>query len=306
MPDDYARAIRSFHDAVAIVTGGASGIGAALGRELAHQGARVVLADRQLELASEVAASINGAGGKAEAVELDVRDAIAFDAIVALTIERHGRLDYLFNNAGIAIGGEMREYRLDDWRDVVDVNLMGVVHGVQASYGRMIGQGFGHIVNTASVAGLLPSPFMGSYTTTKHAVVGLSRALRAEAARYDVRVSTLCPGVIRTPILTGGRFGRMAQAMDMGLALKMWEDLRPIEPAEFARRSLRLVAQNRGTIIVPGWWRLICWFNGTASRLFERSVAAGIDRVMRQVIKAEAPSNRRPVSQAPTPRDHRA
>jgi len=305
MPDDYARAIRSFHDAVAIVTGGASGIGAALGRELAHQGARVVLADRQLELASEVAASINGAGGKAEAVELDVRDAIAFDAVVALTIERHGRLDYLFNNAGIGIGGEMREYRLDDWRDVIDVNLMGVVHGVQASYGRMIAQGYGHIVNTASVAGLLPSPFMGSYTTTKHAVVGLSRALRAEAARYGVRVSTLCPGVIRTPILTGGRFGRMAQPMDMGLALKMWEDLRPIEPAEFARRALRLVAQNRGTIIVPGWWRLICWLNGTASRLFERSVAAGIDRVMRQVIKAETPSNRRPVSQAPAP-DHRA
>jgi NAD(P)-dependent dehydrogenase (short-subunit alcohol dehydrogenase family) len=219
MPDDNARAIRSFHDAVAIVTGGASGIGAALGRELAHQGARVVLADRQLELASEVVATINGAGGKAEAVELDVRDAIAFDAVVALTIERHGRLDYLFNNAGIAIGGEMREYRLDDWRDVVDVNLMGVVHGVQASYGRMIAQGYGHIVNTASVAGLLPSPFMGSYTTTKHAVVGLSRALRAEAARYGVRVSTLCPGVIRTPILTGGRFGRMAQPMDMGLAL---------------------------------------------------------------------------------------
>src|SRR6185503_5485208 len=128
MSDEGTRTIRSFHDAVVIVTGGASGIGAALGRELGRGGAHVVLADRQLELASEVAASINGAGGRGEAVELDVRDAIAFDAIVALTIERHGRLDYVFNNAGIAIGGEIREYRLDDWRDVVDVNLMGVVH----------------------------------------------------------------------------------------------------------------------------------------------------------------------------------
>ena len=303
---DAARTIRSFHDAVAIVTGGASGIGAALGRELAGQGARVVLADRQLELASEIAASINAAGGQAEAVELDVRDAIAFDAIVTLTIERHGRLDYLFNNAGIAIGGEIREYRLDDWRDVIDVNLMGVVHGVQASYGRMIAQGFGHIVNTASMAGLIPSPFMGSYTTTKHAVVGLSRALRAEAARFGVRVSTLCPGVIRTPILTGGRFGRMAQPMDMGRTLEMWEKLGPIEPLEFARRALRLVAQNRGIIIVPGWWRLISWLNGIASPLFERGVASGISRIMSQVVVTGATPGRRPAAGTRETRDHRA
>lgn len=295
MSDEAARNLRSFDGAVAIVTGGASGIGAALGRELARRGARVILADRQLEVASEVAKSINDTGGKAEAVELDVRDAIAFDAIVTLTIERFGRIDYLFNNAGIAIGGEIREYRLDDWRDVVDVNLMGVVHGVQAAYGRMISQGFGHIVNTASVAGLLPSPFMGSYTTTKHAVVGLSRALRAEGARYGVRTSTLCPGVIRTPILTGGRFGRMAQPMDPGLALKMWEQLRPIEPEEFARRALDRVAENRGIIIVPGWWRLISWLNGTAPRLFEHTVALGLKRMMEQVLKPAAPPSRRSV-----------
>jgi NAD(P)-dependent dehydrogenase (short-subunit alcohol dehydrogenase family) len=303
MSDESARSLRTFDGAVAIVTGGASGIGAALGRELARRGARVILADRQLEEASEVARSINDTGGKAEAVELDVRDAIAFDAIVALTIERFGRIDYLFNNAGIVVGGEIREYRLDDWRDVVDVNLMGVVHGVQASYGRMIAQGFGHIVNTASVAGLLPSPFVGSYTTTKHAVVGLSRALRAEGARYGVRTSMLCPGVIRTPILTGGRFGRMVQPIDPGSALKMWEALRPIDPEEFARRALNLVAENRGTIIVPAWWRLICWLNGTASRLFEQTVAARLKRIRAGI--PGAPS-RRPVEGARDARVHRA
>jgi NAD(P)-dependent dehydrogenase (short-subunit alcohol dehydrogenase family) len=305
MSHEGTRSIRSFHDAIAIITGGASGIGAALGRELARKGARVILADRQLEAASEVAASINRAGGKAEAVELDVRDAIAFDGLVALTFERHGRLDYLFNNAGIAIGGEIREYRLDDWRDVIDVNLLGVVHGVQASYGRMIAQGFGHIVNTASVAGLLPSPFMGSYTTTKHAVVGLSRALRAEGARYGVRASMLCPGVIRTPILTGGQFGRMAQPMDLKLALEMWERLRPIEPEEFARRALRAIAADRGTIIVPAWWRFICWLNGTASGLFERGVASGIARIMQQVTKSAAVQSRHTVSASPPAGAHR-
>lgn len=305
MTDDAGRNIRSFHGAVAIITGGASGIGAGLGRELARQGARVILADRQLELASQVAASINEAGGKAEAVELDVRDSIAFDAIVALTIERHGRIDYLFNNAGIAVGGEMRDYRLDDWRDVVDVNLMGVVHGVQASYGRMIAQGFGHIVNTASVAGILPSPFMGSYTTTKHAVVGMTKALRAEGARYGVRASTLCPGVIRTPILTGGRFGRLGAAMDPALAKKMWEQLRPIEPDEFARRALLLVAENRGSIIVPAWWRAICWLHGAAAPLFERSVALGLKRVIGQVAAAGTPTVRSATAPR-TAQDYRA
>jgi NAD(P)-dependent dehydrogenase (short-subunit alcohol dehydrogenase family) len=306
MSEDGGRTIRSFRDAVAIVTGGASGIGAALGRELAQHGARVILADRQLDLASGVAASINAAGGKAEAVELDVRDAIAFDAIVALTIERHGRIDYVFNNAGIGVGGEIREYRLDDWRDVVDVNLMGVVHGVQASYGRMIAQGFGHIVNTASIAGLLPSPFMGSYTTTKHAVIGLTRALRIEGARYGVRASSLCPGVVRTPILTGGRFGRIGQQMDPALAMKMWEGLGPIEPDEFARRALRLVASNRGTIIVPSWWRLVCWLNGAASPLFERSIAIMLKRAMEQVVRPGAAPTPRSAPEPRAARDYRA
>jgi NAD(P)-dependent dehydrogenase (short-subunit alcohol dehydrogenase family) len=306
MSEAIGSKIRSFRDAVAIVTGGASGIGAAIGRELAREGARVILADRQLDVASEVARSINASGGKAEAVELDVRDAIAFDAIVALTIERQGRLDYLFNNAGIAVGGEIREYRLDDWRDVVDVNLMGVVHGVQASYGRMIAQGFGHIVNTASVAGLIPSPFMGSYTTTKHAVVGLTRALRAEGARYGVRASSLCPGVIRTPILTGGRFGRLSQMMDPALAMKMWEELKPMEPDEFARRALRLVAENRSTIVVPGWWRVITWLSGAATPLLERGIAIAMKRTMARVIRPSAQAAPRTATEARVARDFRA
>jgi len=121
----------------------------------------------------------------------------------------------------------------------------------------------------------------------------MSRALRAEGARSGVRQSTLCPGVIRTPILTGGRFGRMAQPMDPGRALEMWEQLRPMEPDEFARRALNLVAENRGIIIVPGWWRLICWLNGTASRLFEHTVALGLKRMMEQVLKPGAPPSRR-------------
>jgi NAD(P)-dependent dehydrogenase (short-subunit alcohol dehydrogenase family) len=280
-----ASQLRTYRDAVAIVTGGASGIGAALSRGLAHSGAHVVLADRQRGLAGEVAEAILAAGGKAEAAELDVRDADAVERLVAGVFERHGRLDYLFNNAGIGVGGEMRDYRLDDWRDVIDVNLLGVVYGVQAAYRRMIEQGFGHIVNTASTAGLLPAPLMGSYTATKHAVVGLSRALRVEAAHYGVRVTVVCPGVIRTPILSGGAFGRMTMSLDPAKQVALWEGLRPMDPDAFARTVLRRIAANPAILVVPKWWHAIWWLGRVAPWLVEGAAARAFGRMKKQITR---------------------
>ena len=200
--------LRIFDGAVAIMTGGASGIGRALSEALGRRGASVVLADRQIEFAQEVAAGIQERGGKASAVELDVTDFTAVDQLAQATAQAQGRLDYMFNNAGIAIGGEVRVCQIEDWDSVLNVNLHGVVNGVQAAYSVMLSQGYGHIVNTASMAGLLPMPTAVSYATTKHAVVGLSKSLRVEAASYGVRVSVLCPGFIRTPILRGGKYGK--------------------------------------------------------------------------------------------------
>jgi NAD(P)-dependent dehydrogenase (short-subunit alcohol dehydrogenase family) len=163
---------------VALITGGASGIGRALGEELAGRGCAVLLADRQVELAHEAAAAIG-----AEAAELDVRDLAAFEALAGEVRDRHGRIDLLFNNAGIGVGGGMETYAAEDWDDVFDVNLRSVANGVQAVYRGMIEQRSGHIVNTASIAGLLPFPWAGSYAASKHAVVGLTRTLRVEAKR---------------------------------------------------------------------------------------------------------------------------
>ena len=137
-------------------------------------------------------------------------------------MQQSGRIDYLFNNAGIGVGGEVDSYTLDDWNDVFDVNLRGVVHGIQAVYPIMIQQHSGHIVNTASMAGLVATPGPASYTATKHAVVAISKALRVEAERHGVQVSVLCPGAIRTPILTGGKYGRYNGVSDEQL-LKFWE-----------------------------------------------------------------------------------
>lgn len=251
--------IRTYDQAVVLISGGASGIGAALGRALAAHGATVIVADRQLELARKETARWLRPG---EAHELDVRDAGAFATLVDDVCRRHGRLDYLFNNAGTGVGGEARDLSLDDWRYVVEVNLMGVIHGIHAAYPRMLAQGFGHIVNTASMAGLTPSPFSAPYGATKHAVVGLSRCVRCEAAPYGVRVSALCPGVIRTPILVNaGLFGRMKFALPESTQLAMWERLRPMDPDHFAQAALADVARNVSIIVHPRWWRAIRWMD---------------------------------------------
>jgi NAD(P)-dependent dehydrogenase (short-subunit alcohol dehydrogenase family) len=227
---------------IAFVTGGASGIGAALTTKLVDEGAEVWIADRQI--------------GAAHAIELDVRSYPSVEGAVAEAVQQSGRIDYLFNNAGIGVSGEIDSYTLDDWNDVFDVNLRGVVHGIQAVYPIMIRQHSGHIVNTASMAGLVAAPGSASYTATKYAVVGISKALRVEAERHGVQVSVLCPGAIRTPIMTGGQYGRMniAGVSDEEL-LKSWERLRPMAPERFADRALRAVLRGDAIIVVPAWWR---------------------------------------------------
>ena len=275
---EHHNTLRIFAGAVAIITGGASGIGRALSEALGRRGARVVLADRQIALAQEVAAGIQERGGQASAVELDVTDSTAVDQLVRATAQTHGRLDYMFNNAGIAIGGEARLCQTEDWARVLNVNLHGVVNGVQAAYPVMLKQGYGHIVNTASMAGLLPMPMAVSYATAKHAVVGLSKSLRVEAAQHGVRVSALCPGVIRTPILRGGKYGKNLQPVPPEVQEKFMRQYRPMDPAVFAETVLDALARNRSIIIVPGWWRLLWWISrlspGLEAYLVQRSYRA--------------------------------
>ncbi len=283
---EHDNTLRIFDGAVAIMTGGASGIGRALSEALARRGACVILADRQIVLAQEVAAGIRESGGQASAVELDVTDFTAVDQLVRATAQAQGRLDYVFNNAGIAIGGEVRLCQIEDWDSVLNVNLHGVVNGVQAAYPVMLSQGYGHIVNTASMAGLLPMPAAVSYATTKHAVVGLSKSLRVEAAPYGVRVSVLCPGFIRTPILYGGKYGKQLQPMPPEVQEKFIRQYRPMDPAVFAEKVLDALARNKALIIVPGWWRLLWWISRLSPAL-EFSLAQRGYRSARRAMQSE-------------------
>ena len=190
----------TFNAKTVIVTGGASGIGRAVGEELARRGAVVTLADIDATLVEEVAGGLTGQGCDVKAVVLDVTDFEAVKRLVDDTVSEHGRLDYMFNNAGIAVFGETQDFSYDDWHRVIDVNLYGVVHGIAAAYPVMVEQGFGHIVNTSSLAGLVPASGLISYTASKYGVVGMSNALYTEGAKYGVKTSVVCPGLIHTPI----------------------------------------------------------------------------------------------------------
>ena len=252
-----------FSGKTAIITGGASGIGRAVAERLVRQGATVVLADINGEQAKTVAREMTGKGS-ASGAALDVADAAAVQALVDRVAAEHGRLDYIFNNAGIALAGEARDMELADWNRILNVNLHGVVHGVQAAYPLMVRQGFGHIVNTASIAGLVPFPLSVAYSTTKHAVVGLSTSLRAEGAGLGVKVSAVCPGFIETPLVDSIKILKMDKKAATGqLPFK----LHPVGKA--AEEILKGVARNEAIIVITPQAKLMWYFHRLSPELFD-------------------------------------
>lgn len=241
---------------VVFITGAASGIGEALAVALAAQGARLVLADIDDARLQALAARL-GSGGEVEAHVLDVTDADAFAARVADLVARLGRLDVIFNNAGTAVSGDARDLDVARWKRIVDVNLMGVIHGTDAAFRVMAAQrGGGHIVNIASLAGLTAFPTNAPYCATKHAVVGMSLALRIEGEDLGVRVSVVCPGFVETNIFTASEAVNVPQEQLIGNI-----PLPKVSATEAAERILEGVARNRAVIIFPAYARIMWWLN---------------------------------------------
>jgi NAD(P)-dependent dehydrogenase (short-subunit alcohol dehydrogenase family) len=262
---------------VAFVTGGASGIGRAICAALVARGANVVVADINASGAAAVARELDERGpGSSVSVSLDVGDARGFEAAVGAARAEQGRLDLLFNNAGIGVGGPVEELTLAHWERILDVNLRGVVHGMRAAYPVMIEQGFGHLVNTASLAGLTPFPLGVPYAMTKHAVVGLSVSLRIEARAHGVKVSAVCPGVIDTPILDGEGPPDLprTRVAGRGREIMLHGNRGPAYPPErLAEDVLRGVERNQAIIVAPARARTAWLANRLAPRLVERAVA---------------------------------
>jgi len=243
--------VDGFTGAVAVVTGGGSGIGRALTLALARQGARVVIADLDAPAMDAVAREARGLGVEALTVRTDVTELAQVQALADQAFKVFGAVDVLCNNAGVAAWGGLETATHRDWQWVLGVNLWGVIHGIEAFVPRMIAAGRrGHIVNTASMAGLIASQGLGVYNTSKYAVVGLSETLAKDLKPYGIGVSVLCPMGVQTRIRESERSRPAGLRNDAGAAQPAVELIgRSLAPESVAEMVLDAIRANELYVI---------------------------------------------------------
>ncbi len=242
-----------FRDKGCVVTGAASGIGFAVSEALLEAGASVSLADRDTKGLASAAEALSGYAARVHTEPVDVTSQEQVQRLIENAATRHGRLDFLFNNAGIGGTLPIGEATLEHWRRILDINLWGVIYGVHAALPILRRQRGGHIVNTASISGLVPVPFQALYNTTKYAIVGLSESLRYELADEGIHVSVVCPGAVATAI-----WGRPI----IGEAAEVRPPADAISADEAARSILAGIVDGEGIIALPetsrSFWRQYC------------------------------------------------
>ncbi|MFD0796519.1 SDR family NAD(P)-dependent oxidoreductase [Maribacter chungangensis] len=188
---------------IVIITGAGSGIGAATAKLFGTHGATIIVSDIHLENAKKTVSEIRTVGGKAEAMETDVTHFKAVEDLIAETVAKHGHLDVMVNNAGIGGKKQLKtaEHSHEDWHNVIAVNQTGVFYCMQVALKQMTDQGFGNIVNVASLAGLKASGNNLSYSASKYAVVGMTKSAALEYGRKKIRINAVCPGFTRSALL---------------------------------------------------------------------------------------------------------
>lgn len=223
----------------------------------------MVVADIDDSSARVVAATLTQAGHRAHAIRLDVSSSDAVTAAVDEVVAQHGRIDWMFNNAGVVVGGDIRQIDAHAWQHIVDINFLGVAYGTCAAYRHMVRQQCGHIVNIASMYGLFPGLLATPYVATKHAVVGMSLSLRPEAQTHGVVVTAVCPGFIDSALLRSGRYtdgltaGRVAETIPF----------RFIDADIAATKILRGARNNRALVVFPLYARIAWWIYRLSPRL---------------------------------------
>jgi NAD(P)-dependent dehydrogenase (short-subunit alcohol dehydrogenase family) len=263
----------AFGGKAVFITGAASGIGLGLARALAAAGASVRMTDVDGAACEAAAAEIRAAGHEATAVQLDVCDGGAFCAAFDAAWQEYGRIHLLFNNAGIGAAADARDMTPELWRRVVEINLMGVIHGCHAAWPRMAAAGGGQVINTASAFGLLPGPLYAAYSATKHGVVGLSRSLRAEGRALGIGVTAVCPGFIRTRILDNAAMVGVDRARAEAAIPFRFLDLDTA-----VARTLRGVLHDRALVVFPWEIRLLWWLDRLAPAAVDWISAAAAKR----------------------------
>ncbi len=252
---------RTFADAVVVITGAAGGIGLATARAFLAEGAKVHLADKREQVLLEA----DGLGSATTGHLVDVTDADAMAALADAVLAADGRVDVLINNAGVCQARPLGQLTFDDWRLHLDVNLWGVIHGIHAFAPAMREQGAGHIVNVASMAGLLPFPAVAPYCASKFAVVGLSESLAAELAPAGIRVTAVCPGAVRTGLLDQAR--RDMTGVDGQTVVRLF-DLTCTSPERQAKDILEAVRHGRTLQLSPGFMLPLYLLQRTSRRLY--------------------------------------
>jgi NAD(P)-dependent dehydrogenase (short-subunit alcohol dehydrogenase family) len=259
-------AAECFKGGVAIVTGGAMGLGEALCEELARRGSKVVIADIDGNAAQQVASRLAMRGAHARPLTVDVSSREDVARLVETTVSEFGRIDYMFNNAAVFIGGDARDLQLEQWERVLGVNLNGVVYGTVSAYQIMVKQGYGHIVNISSISGLIPQPANTPYSACKHGIVGLSLSLRLEGAELGVKVSAACPGDMKTSIYKNMVVMNMSREQVIEMSTRSQFLLPEMRAEDAAHAILRGVSRNRALIVFPmriRWiWRFYRAFPG--------------------------------------------
>lgn len=252
-----AAMIRTFEGRTAILTGAASGIGRELARLLIASGATVHGWDVNTSGMEDLKMHCDGPG-ELHTDTVDVADCAAVEAAVAEISRASKSIDYFFNNAGVTLLGEAQNIPFERWKWLLDINLMGVIHGTRAVYPIMIAQGFGHIINTASIAGATGYATAAAYTASKAGILEFSRSLRAEAKGYGVRITVACPGYVDSGIFAQDRIiGADRTEMIRDLPVKM------MTPVEAATGLLAGVVRRKATVVFPFsarfLWHLSRW-----------------------------------------------
>lgn len=255
----------------AVITGAASGIGRALAIAWAEQGWKVGVVDFNAEEADKTLAMVEKAGGKGETYQCDVRNLGEIQAMADHFFDTWGGVDLLMNNAGVGAAGEVGDIPVEEWRRVIDTDLWGVIYGCHAFLPRMKARGRGHIVNTASMAGVLSGAEMSPYNVSKAAVISLSETLKMELAPYNIGVTVICPMAVQTKVLETATY---TDEFQRELAYVAMENVKmPIE--DFTRKVTRAVERNRLYVVPHPTGKVLCMlkrisppaFYGTAAFL---------------------------------------
>ena len=243
----------TYKDKIVVVTGGTSGIGRELVRQLAGYGANVYIGARNVEAGDDLIVEMHAKKQKVTFIPLDVQDAATVEQFVNAIIQEEGRIDYLFHCAGVILGGEIRDHKLEDIQNVLRTNVLGTAYVSFYVYRKMAEQGYGHIVNLSSAAGVMPIPLMGVYSSSKFMVLGLSETLRMEGKDLGVRVSAVVPGIVDTPIYDRGTYSNTDKQQSKDIVKNRAST---ISADKAARKILKGTARNRAVIHTQAYVRL--------------------------------------------------